>query len=125
MAITIDHSALLRLLQLVSPALPVGAFSYSEGVETLVVQGHLGDRAMLQHWLPQELPKIYTPSCSRSLPPVAPPAILPLPLVLWRPTGRLTARRCSWAIYKAGLPTWWGPLSNWCPWGKPMASAVC
>ena len=55
MAITIDHPALLRLLQLVSPALPVGAFSYSEGVETLVVQGYLSDRTTLQHWLTQEL----------------------------------------------------------------------
>ncbi|MEL7507102.1 MAG: urease accessory protein UreF [Cyanobacteria bacterium J06636_28] len=55
MAITIDEQALLRLLQLTSPALPVGAFSYSEGLETLVVQGHLGNGASLQNWLLQEL----------------------------------------------------------------------
>ena len=54
MAITIDEQALLRLLQLTSPALPVGAFSYSEGLETLVVQGHLKDSASLQNWLLQE-----------------------------------------------------------------------
>ena len=55
MAITIDQQALLKLLQLTSPALPVGAFSYSEGLETLVMQGHLNDRAHLSNWLIQEL----------------------------------------------------------------------
>lgn len=55
MAISIDQQALLKLLQLTSPTLPVGAFSYSEGLETLVVQGHLGDRAALYQWLVQEL----------------------------------------------------------------------
>lgn len=55
MAITIDQQALLKLLQLTSPALPVGAFSYSEGLETLVIQGNLRDRAALQDWLVQEL----------------------------------------------------------------------
>ena len=55
MAITIDEQALLKLLQLTSPALPVGAFSYSEGLETLVMQGHLSDRTALFNWLVQEL----------------------------------------------------------------------
>ncbi|ESA35583.1 urease accessory protein [Leptolyngbya sp. Heron Island J] len=55
MATTIDEQALLKLLQLTSPALPVGAFSYSEGLETLVVQGRLRDSAMLHDWLVQEL----------------------------------------------------------------------
>ncbi len=55
MAITIDQQALLKLLQLTSPALPVGAFSYSEGLETLVMQGQLTDRATLHSWLVQEL----------------------------------------------------------------------
>ncbi|NEQ55299.1 MAG: urease accessory protein UreF [Leptolyngbya sp. SIO3F4] len=55
MAITIDDQALLKLLQLVSPALPVGAFSYSEGLETLVVQGVLTDSDALHNWLVQEL----------------------------------------------------------------------
>ncbi|HJN36145.1 MAG TPA: urease accessory protein UreF, partial [Prochlorococcaceae cyanobacterium Fu_MAG_50] len=35
----------LSLLQLVSPALPVGAFSYSEGLEWLVQNGRLQDEA--------------------------------------------------------------------------------
>ncbi len=46
---------LLSLLQLVSPALPVGAYSYSEGLETLVSQGTVCDRTSLQHWLEREL----------------------------------------------------------------------
>ena len=33
----------LALLQLVSPALPVGAFSYSEGLEVLVQTNGLND----------------------------------------------------------------------------------
>lgn len=45
----------LTLLQLASPALPVGAFSYSEGLETLVTQGVIRDAIALEHWLTQEL----------------------------------------------------------------------
>ena len=33
----------LALLQLVSPALPVGAFSYSEGLEVLIQAGSIAD----------------------------------------------------------------------------------
>jgi urease accessory protein len=47
--------ALLRLLQLASPALPVGAYSYSEGLEALVEAGRLSDRNALESWLVQEL----------------------------------------------------------------------
>jgi len=46
---------LLPLLQLVSPALPVGAYSYSEGLEALVEAGLVPDQAALEHWLLQEL----------------------------------------------------------------------
>lgn len=52
---TTTDPALLRLLQLVSPALPVGAFSYSEGLEALQQQGGLGSAAALQQWLIAEL----------------------------------------------------------------------
>ena len=45
----------LSLLQLVSPALPVGAFSYSEGLEWLVQNGRLQDEASLSAWLEAEL----------------------------------------------------------------------
>ena len=45
----------LSLLQLVSPALPVGAFSYSEGLEVLIQSGAIGDDLQLQGWLEAEL----------------------------------------------------------------------
>jgi urease accessory protein len=47
--------ARLRLLQLASPALPVGAFSYAEGLEPLVQGGLIGDTAALGAWLGTEL----------------------------------------------------------------------
>jgi urease accessory protein len=46
---------LLRLLQLASPALPVGAYSYSEGLEALVQSGKITTSESLKHWLIQEL----------------------------------------------------------------------
>ena len=45
----------LRLFQLISPALPVGAFSYSEGLEVLVQRGLLLDGAWVRSWLEAEL----------------------------------------------------------------------
>jgi urease accessory protein len=45
----------LRLFQLVSPALPVGAFSYSEGLEVLVQGGRLSGAAAVAAWLEAEL----------------------------------------------------------------------
>ncbi|MGQ9870092.1 urease accessory protein UreF [Leptodesmis sp.] len=50
-----NPSALLHLLQLASPALPVGAYSYSEGLESLVDRGQVNNLAALEHWLIQEL----------------------------------------------------------------------
>lgn len=51
----IDADARLRLYQLVSPALPVGAFSYSEGLEVLVQAGRLQGPEPLEAWLRAEL----------------------------------------------------------------------
>ena len=48
-------AARLRLWQLVSPALPVGGFSYSEGLEVLVQAGDLADAPGLLAWLEAEL----------------------------------------------------------------------
>jgi urease accessory protein len=42
---------LYRLLAWLSPAYPVGAFSYSHGVETAVEEGFITDRASLIAWL--------------------------------------------------------------------------
>ncbi len=50
-----SSQALLRLLQLASPVLPVGAFSYSEGLEALVHQQQITNTEQLLHWLGQEL----------------------------------------------------------------------
>jgi len=42
---------LYRLLAWLSPAYPIGAFSYSHGVETAVEEGFIKDRAGLVAWL--------------------------------------------------------------------------
>jgi urease accessory protein len=42
---------LARLLQLASPALPVGAFSYSQGLESAVEAGLVRDRATASRWI--------------------------------------------------------------------------
>lgn len=55
MAIKAGAQQLLYLLQLTSSALPVGAYSYSEGLESLVDQESLQTAPELTHWLVQEL----------------------------------------------------------------------
>lgn len=42
---------LARLLQLASPALPVGAYSYSQGLESAVESGVVRDAAGAQRWI--------------------------------------------------------------------------
>lgn len=46
-----DPQALLRLCQLVSPALPVGAYAYSQGLEFAVHAGWVSDEATAYDWL--------------------------------------------------------------------------
>ena len=46
---------LLRLMWLASPALPVGGFSYSEGLEAAVEAGLAGDEAKAGDWLLDQL----------------------------------------------------------------------
>ena len=46
-----DPLARLRLLQLTSPALPIGAFTYSQGLEWAVDAGWVRDRETLGDWL--------------------------------------------------------------------------
>ncbi len=43
--------ALIRLFQLISPGLPTGAFSYSQGLEWAVAEGWVHDRTSLGRWL--------------------------------------------------------------------------
>jgi len=47
--------ALLELMQLASPALPVGGFSYSEGLEAAVEAGRVRDEAQAGSWLVDQL----------------------------------------------------------------------
>ncbi len=47
----LDEAALLRLMTWLSPAYPVGAFSYSSGIEWAVEAGDITDAASLQDWL--------------------------------------------------------------------------
>jgi len=47
--------ALLRLIWLASPALPVGGFSYSEGLEAAVEAGLVTDEASASDWLADQL----------------------------------------------------------------------
>ncbi len=46
---------LLRLIWLASPALPVGGFSYSEGLEAAIDAGHVTDEATAARWLNDQL----------------------------------------------------------------------
>jgi urease accessory protein len=55
MEITLTHSHFLTVLQLASPALPVGAYGYSEGLEMLVENGTITNIKNLQDWLKSEL----------------------------------------------------------------------
>jgi urease accessory protein len=48
-------ATLLHLLWLASPALPVGAFSYSEGLEAVVDEGTVHDEASARAWLVNQL----------------------------------------------------------------------
>jgi len=45
------NTELARLLQLASPTLPVGAFSYSQGLEAAVEAGLVHDRASAEQWI--------------------------------------------------------------------------
>ncbi|TSE27705.1 urease accessory protein UreF [Tepidimonas aquatica] len=50
-----DPQALLGLLWLASPALPLGGFSYSEGLESAVEAGRVHDEASAAQWLLAQL----------------------------------------------------------------------
>ncbi|TFZ03747.1 urease accessory protein UreF [Ramlibacter humi] len=52
---TRTDAALLRLIWLASPALPVGGFSYSEGLEAAVDAGLVRDEATAGDWLVEQL----------------------------------------------------------------------
>ena len=47
----LNAAALYRLMAWLSPAYPIGAFSYSSGIEWAVEAGDIADAATLQEWL--------------------------------------------------------------------------
>ena len=47
----VDPPALFRLMAWLSPAYPIGAFSYSSGIEWAVEAGDIKDAATLRQWL--------------------------------------------------------------------------
>ncbi|MEA2700276.1 MAG: urease accessory protein [Myxococcales bacterium] len=49
--LSIGDTALLRLLQLCSPALPIGAFAYSQGLEPAVAAGWVRDEETTATWI--------------------------------------------------------------------------
>ncbi len=63
--------SLLQLLQLASPALPVGGFSYSEGLEVAVDTGLVTNEAQAQAWLIDQLQLVLAradlPVCAKAL----------------------------------------------------------
>jgi urease accessory protein len=50
-----NPAALLQLIWLASPALPVGGFSYSEGLESAIESGQVHDEASAATWLVDQL----------------------------------------------------------------------
>lgn len=50
-----DDLTLLRLLQLASPALPIGAYAYSQGLEWAVEAGWVTDAQGLEAWLQETM----------------------------------------------------------------------
>ncbi|MDB5763320.1 MAG: urease accessory protein UreF [Herminiimonas sp.] len=51
-------SALLHLLQLASPSLPIGAYSYSQGLETAIENGLVNDETSARDWIVDTLHQV-------------------------------------------------------------------
>lgn len=49
------NTALLRLMHLISPSLPIGSFTYSQGIEWAVESGWIESANSLQGWLENQL----------------------------------------------------------------------
>lgn len=50
-----QSTALLRLLQLASPSLPIGTYTYSQGLESSIEAGVVKDEASAQAWITDSL----------------------------------------------------------------------
>ncbi|HSS71556.1 MAG TPA: urease accessory UreF family protein [Casimicrobiaceae bacterium] len=59
---TLDSGlALVRVLQLASPALPIGAYSYSQGLEAVVTEGLVRDERGASRWIGEMLEGLIAP----------------------------------------------------------------
>lgn len=58
---TMQASALLHLLQFASPALPIGAYSYSQGLEAALERGVVRDAATARDWIVRHLHEVVAP----------------------------------------------------------------
>ncbi len=88
---TTTDSALLDLLWLASPALPIGGFSYSEGLEAAVEAGLVGNEVQAGDWLVDQLHL----SLARSELPVTAQALL-----AWRAGDRArVAQLNEWVLH--------------------------
>jgi urease accessory protein len=54
----LQASALLNLLQFASPALPIGAYSYSQGLEAALENGTVRDAASARDWICRHLHQV-------------------------------------------------------------------
>lgn len=54
----VSATSLLHLLQLCSPSLPVGAYSYSQGLEAAMESGHVRDEASARAWIADMLENV-------------------------------------------------------------------
>ena len=52
---------LLQTLQLMDSFFPVGAFAYSDGLETAAAEGRVADAASLQEWMDHFLDAVFVP----------------------------------------------------------------
>jgi len=143
--------ARVRLLQLVSPTLPIGAFSYSQGLEWAVERGWVGDAAGLQAWLGElldttlahtDLPLLARLHAAADTHDHATFAALAAEALAWRETAELRAEerhkgRALGAVLDAldtGLPEAWrravtsGYLAGFgwacAHWAIPVAAAA-
>jgi len=54
----IASASLLRLLQLASPSLPIGAYSYSQGLESAIDEATVTDAASARRWIAAQLAEV-------------------------------------------------------------------
>src|SRR5260370_9046456 len=92
---TSDEGALGGLMQLASPALPVGAYSYSQGLEAAIEAGVVQDAASAGRWIADVL--------AHSLARMEAPVLLRL-CAAWRAGDAAAAARWN-ALFLAGRET--------------------